>query len=245
MTDCSAAHNNPGDFAEANKAYFDQRVHQLGDHGHGHELGRNNIAAMRKVWPELFDEDKTVAMDYACGMGSEPSPSSCAQYVKSVVGVDISQASVDRFNAQAENQGLEPDEMRAVCTELKGEPGELDGLKFDIVVCCASYHHFPSIAETTRVLASFLKPGGSLLVADIKAEDDGRLIFPEVHHHLVPHTRGLSEETMCGAFEHAGLTGFEMKESFKAKMRSTGEYVRWFVARGVIPHLSRERDLAN
>ena len=194
--------------------------------------------------------------------------------MKSVVGVDISQASVDHFNAQAAKQGLELDEMRAVCAELKGEPGELDGLKFDVVVvsarmpavrcdgripcprnrssfanadsvplqCCASYHHFPSIPETTRVLASFLKPGGSLLVADIKAEEDGRVIFPDVHHHLVPHIRGLSEETMREAFGGAGLVGFEMKESFKAKMRSTGEYVRWFVARGVLPHSSQELD---
>ncbi|PIL33030.1 hypothetical protein GSI_04479 [Ganoderma sinense ZZ0214-1] len=212
------------------------------DYGHGHELGRKNVAAMRKAWPELFDEDTTVAMDYACGTGNV-SQTLC-QYVKSVVGVDISQASIDHFNAQAANQGLEPDEMRAVCVELKGEPGELDGLKFDIVVCCASYHHFPSIAETTRVLASFLKPGGVLLVADIKAEEDGHVIFPDVHHHLVPHTRGLSEETMGEAFQRAGLSGFEMKESFRAKMRSTGEYVRWFVARGVMPHSSRERDMA-
>ena len=108
--------------------------------------------------------------------------------------------------------------------------------------CCASYHHFPSIPETTRVLASFLKPGGSLLVADIKAEEDGRVIFPEVHHHLVPHTRGLSEETMREAFGRAGLVGFEMRRSFRAKMRSTGEYVRWFVARGVLPHSSWELD---
>ena len=56
------------------------------------------------------------------------------QYVKSVVGVDISQVSVDLYNTQASNQGLAPEEMRAVCTELKGEPGELDGLKFDIIV---------------------------------------------------------------------------------------------------------------
>lgn len=56
------------------------------------------------------------------------------QYVKSVVGVDISQASVDLYNAQAANQGLEPEEMRAVCTELKGEPGELSGIKFDVIV---------------------------------------------------------------------------------------------------------------
>nr|VWO98244.1 Beta-glucosidase (EC [Ganoderma boninense] len=228
------------DFAAANTAYFDQRAHQLGDHGHGHELGRKNVAAMRKAWPELFDEDRTVAMDYACGIGNV-SQTLC-QYVKSVVGVDISQASVDRFNTQAANQGLEPDEMRAVCAELKGEPDELDRLKFDMIICCASYHHFPSIAETTRVLASFLKPGGALLVADIKAEEDGRVIFPEVHHHLVPHTHGLSEETMRGAFDNAGLAAFEMRESFRAKMRSTGGHVRWFVARGVMPHSLWEMD---
>ncbi|KAI0753758.1 hypothetical protein C8Q74DRAFT_1306825 [Fomes fomentarius] len=50
-----------------------------------------------------------------------------------------------------------------VCTELKGEPGESDGIKFDVIVCCASYHHFPSIGDTTRVLASFLKPGARYL----------------------------------------------------------------------------------
>ena len=54
--------------------------------------------------------------------------------MKTVVGVDISQAAVDRYNAQAANQGLEPEEMRAICADLQGGPGELDGLKFDIVV---------------------------------------------------------------------------------------------------------------
>ena len=49
------------------------------------------------------------------------------QYVKTIVGVDISQVSVDRYNTQAANQGLAPDEMRAICSELKGDPGELDG----------------------------------------------------------------------------------------------------------------------
>ena len=70
MADCSTSNDCAEDFASANKAYFDQRAHQLSDHGHGHELGRKNVAAMRKAWPELFDEDNTVVMDYACGMGS-------------------------------------------------------------------------------------------------------------------------------------------------------------------------------
>ena len=58
------------------------------------------------------------------------------QHVKTVVGVDISQAAVDRYNAQAANQGLEPDEMRAICADLQGKPCELDGLNFDIIVVC-------------------------------------------------------------------------------------------------------------
>jgi len=49
------------------------------------------------------------------------------------VGVDISQGAVDVYNEAVSNQGLSPDEMRAVCAELKGEAGELDDLKFDVV----------------------------------------------------------------------------------------------------------------
>jgi hypothetical protein len=45
------------------------------------------------------------------------------------VGVDISQGVVDQFNKRTEIQN-----MKAVCTELKGEPGELDNEKFDVIV---------------------------------------------------------------------------------------------------------------
>ena len=61
------------------------------------------------------------------------------------------------------------------------------------------------------------------------------MIFPEVHHHIVAHKHGISKETILRAFERAGLASFEMKETFKAKMRSTGKDVQWFVARGVKP----------
>ena len=63
-----------------------------------------------------------------------------APYTKTVVGVDISQGAVDTFNEAASNQGLAPDEMRAVCAELKGVDGELDGLKFDVITVRHSPH---------------------------------------------------------------------------------------------------------
>ncbi len=84
------------------------------------------------------------------------------QYVKSVVGVDISQASVDHFNALAANQGLEPDEMRAVCTELKGEPRELNGVKFDIVVVSArilSAVLLTTMSRDSNLLSTFANVG--------------------------------------------------------------------------------------
>ena len=54
-----------------------------------------------------------------------------APFCKHIVGVDISQGMVDQFNKHTEMQN-----MKAVCTELKGEPGELGDEKFDVIVVC-------------------------------------------------------------------------------------------------------------
>ena len=72
-------------------------------------------------------------------------------HVKKIVGVDISQGSVDRYNTLAtEKLGLTPETMKAVSVELKGEPGELEGTKFDVVVvrlhilpCLPMFKPFP------------------------------------------------------------------------------------------------------
>ncbi len=57
-----------------------------------------------------------------------------APYTKQIVGVDISQGLVDEFNLRVNNQGLTPDEMKAVCVHLKGVEGELDNQKFDVII---------------------------------------------------------------------------------------------------------------
>jgi 2-polyprenyl-3-methyl-5-hydroxy-6-metoxy-1,4-benzoquinol methylase len=57
-----------------------------------------------------------------------------ASKTKSIVGVDISPGSVEQYNLRVSNQGIEPDEMKAVATELKGVEGELENAKFDVVV---------------------------------------------------------------------------------------------------------------
>jgi SAM-dependent methyltransferase len=53
-----------------------------------------------------------------------------APYVGRLVGVDISPRMVEQYNARADAQGLEPHEMRAVCTLA-----ELDAQdRFDLIV---------------------------------------------------------------------------------------------------------------
>ncbi|KAJ7491091.1 S-adenosyl-L-methionine-dependent methyltransferase, partial [Mycena latifolia] len=149
-----------------------------------------------------------------------------APYCKNIVGVDISQAMVDHFAEKINNQGIPPEEMRVVCADLKGEESELDGQKFDVIVCSAAYHHFESINDITRTLCFFLKPSGCLLVADFMKSAEP---VPE----NVPNNGGFTEEDIRTAFVGAGLEGFSINQFTKAKFH--GQMVELFLAKGTKP----------
>ena len=53
-------------------------------------------------------------------------------HAKSILGVDISQGMVDLYNETGEKEGFSG--MKAICANLKGEDGELDGRKFDVII---------------------------------------------------------------------------------------------------------------
>jgi 2-polyprenyl-3-methyl-5-hydroxy-6-metoxy-1,4-benzoquinol methylase len=195
------------------------------------ELARRLGEAMVEKFPLAFDESKTVAMDYACGTGLISMV--LASRVKSILGVDISAGMVKKYNARMGNQGIPPEEMRAVCTELKGTIDELDGMKFDIIVCASAFHHFESIETVTRTLTFFLKPGGSLMVADIVKSSDSDKIFQHnaSHASIVPHVGGFEEEEILGAFKAAGLQDISFEKATSAK--KNGSSVDFFLAKGV------------
>ncbi|CAE6429569.1 unnamed protein product [Rhizoctonia solani] len=126
------------------------------------------IATILEAVP--FDEDKTIAMDYACGTGLLSQ--GLAQHTKTLIGVDISPKSVDYYNERVANQGIPPDEMKAICAELvergTGNVDLFNGIEFDVIVCTQAYHHFEDINGVTKTLASYLKPGtGVLVVVDM------------------------------------------------------------------------------
>jgi cyclopropane fatty-acyl-phospholipid synthase-like methyltransferase len=67
-----------------------------------------------------------------------------APYCKKIIGVDISQGMVDWYNMCVWNQGIEWEEMKAVCVELKGTEDELDGVKFDVAIVSLSAYTLTS-----------------------------------------------------------------------------------------------------
>ena len=74
------------------------------------------------------------------------------------------------------------------------------------------------------------------MVADIKSEADDRVLFPESHHGMVPHTHGISEARLRATFEGAGLGAFAMKDAARVDMKHWGQEGKetpWFIARGV------------
>ncbi|KAF9453665.1 S-adenosyl-L-methionine-dependent methyltransferase [Macrolepiota fuliginosa MF-IS2] len=198
--------------ADANREFFNDPEMEFEKYPYVHERAARHVALCFRRAPRLTnarvakailknypaDKEKTVSMDFACGNGLVSRE--LAPHVKSILGVDVSQRMVEQYNEK-----LKGEAASAVCIELKGEEDELSGARFDMIWCASAYHHFASVEGITRILASFLKPGGVLIVADIiHLEEEYEL--PAKHGHSVPHKHGLSKGDMQGAFDAAGLT---------------------------------------
>ncbi|KAG6819803.1 hypothetical protein H0H93_008498 [Arthromyces matolae] len=224
-------------FLEANKAHFDSVAHEFDNFPHAIERAKRSAAKMREVVD--FDPDSTIVMEYACGTGLVSRE--LAPYAKRIVGIDISQGVVDQFNLRVHNQGIDREEMEAFCIELKGQEGELNDEKFDVIVCTSAYHHFPDIDAVTRMLTFFLKQGGSLIVVDLMKNTgthshgtrshgpgEGHTLIPEKFHHIVPHKGGLDQSDIKKAFEGAGLESFLFDDSMIGK-----DDARLFIAKGI------------
>ncbi|PPR05419.1 hypothetical protein CVT24_008033 [Panaeolus cyanescens] len=206
-------HGPDVDLAANNREYYDQNVYKY-DNPHWLDAIKGQALAIRTAFN--FDKENTTVLDFACGTGTLARE--LAPYAKSIVGVDISGEDIDVFNVKAANAGFSPDVLRGICTELKGEEGELDGEKFDLVTCCAAYHHFPDYTKVTTILAKFLKPGGMLLVLERLAGGDQ----PNAMGGHDQHGHGIDSEELYPGFQEAGLKDYSFKR--------TGSFdVQWMV----------------
>jgi hypothetical protein len=102
-----------------------------------------------------------------------------------------------------------------------------------------AYHHFAAVDDVSRELVDYLKPGGTLAVADIAdvellgAPSQPPLPIMAGYEHIVAHTRGFSEEVIRALFVGAGLENVSFELFTSAKRQ--GRDVHFFLATGTKP----------
>ncbi|CAI4218251.1 unnamed protein product [Parascedosporium putredinis] len=154
------------------------------------------------------DKDSVRFLDYACGTG----------LVTRCVGIDISENMVASYNARAENQGLEKEEMYAYQGNLlnKNDPNpaslsDATFFNFDVAAVGLGAHHFEDPDFAVRQITARLRPGGVFFILDFLPHEpfDG-------HQHKAVHTvthHGFSEERVRDMFTRAGVgKGFELQD---------------------------------
>jgi cyclopropane fatty-acyl-phospholipid synthase-like methyltransferase len=146
--DHSSEHNH--DYTKANAEHFDKESKNQVMIEHGTRLAQSSVPFILKHYK--FDKRTTEVLDFASGWGASilaVENYECVffwrttglvseriiPYAKSILGVDISQGMVDLYNEAGREEGSEV--MKAVRADLKGEDGELDGQKFDVIIVSA------------------------------------------------------------------------------------------------------------
>lgn len=140
-------------------------------------------------------------LDYACGTGLVSR--ALLPFITQAVGIDLSSGMVDVYNQTAANQGLAPEEMRAVVGNLvpssgNGPQGEISGeefWEFDIAAVGLGFHHFEKPALAAKRLGERLKKGGTLLIIDF------------LPHGLTGHGQGHGQESAAKHDGHAHRHG--------------------------------------
>ncbi|EJD46178.1 S-adenosyl-L-methionine-dependent methyltransferase [Auricularia subglabra TFB-10046 SS5] len=180
-----------------------------------------------------LDKEKTTVLDFACGSGHISRQ--LLPHVASIVGVDINDTGVNNYNHYAVQHHVE-NKMRALALNVTEDVGELRGAQFDAAICANAFHHLENPAQITEILASFLRPKGTLLVFDVAHDSPSK---PPAESPLsdtvggaVHHTHGFSPEHMRAMFAGAGLAHFESRDVGTFEIRP-GEHWKLFMAKGV------------
>ncbi len=126
-------------------------------------------------------------LDYACGSGVITRE--LASSMTSVVGIDLSSANVDRYNADmaaVHTAGAAP---RAYVGDLVS--GDVDPslqgpefFNFDLIVVGLAFHHFYDAEHAAKALTDRLRPGGELVAIEFRRHHGS-----DQAHHL-PHGHG-------------------------------------------------------
>ena len=151
----------------ANRAHWDEKVAvHLGPRGYdltSLRAGRGRFNAIEEA--ELWPMDGKHVLHLQCHFGADSLK--LAQRGASVVGLDFSAAAIDAARRLASELGL-ADRARFVHADLYDAPAAVsDAAAFDMVfVTWGAICWLPDIYRWAGIVSHFLKPGGSLYLAD-------------------------------------------------------------------------------
>mgnify|MGYP000294519842 CR=1 FL=1 len=138
-----------------------------------------------------FDPEHTV-LDFGAGTGLLAGR--VAPKVGKVLAVDVSEAMLSKLAAKEELQG----KVTTVCQDITVDP--LDD-RVDLVVSAMALHHVEDTAAAMRAFHAHLRPGGTLALADLDAED-GSFHPPRIEG--VFH-QGFDRDALGAVMEEAGF----------------------------------------
>lgn len=141
-------------------------------------------------------------VDVACGPGFLTM--TFAARTAEVLGVDATDALLGLARAEAERRGL------ANVRFVAGDVNRLDlpDGAFDVASCRAAFHHFPEPAHVLAEMVRIVRPGGTLLVADmLGSEEPAQGARHDAVERLVDptHARALPPSEFARLFRDAGL----------------------------------------
>lgn len=193
---------------------FDQKAAQWDDDPVRAKLG-NDVADsfIRELNPSI-DMD---ALDFGCGTGLVTLR--LRPLVRQITGVDSSKGMLAVLERKIKTQGL--GNVRTQFVDF--ERGDLPQGAYDLIVSSMTLHHVPEPAPLIRHLTSLLRPGGSLCIADLDAEDGS--FHPDntgVHH------SGFDRNAVAHWFGDAGLSGLRQATAAVVKKATAQGLLREF-----------------
>ena len=135
------------------------------------------------------------ALEIGCGTGLVTYPLS--ECLASILAVDTSREMLNTLGEKMEQLGI----TNVTPHQADLTTDDLPGSGFDLIFSAMAMHHIPHPAAMIVRVAGLLKPGGSLCIVDLDAEDGSfHGNSEEVHHH------GFSAQEMQGYFSASGLS---------------------------------------
>jgi len=148
-----------GSVEERERAFFDRHYRGVARNEAGFALRvRRELAALRRL-----TGNRRLGRMLSVGCGDGSFECLLAAHADSVVGIDVSDAAIERALVRAAAQGLANVEFRCQAASAL-DPGE----RFDGIACVAFLHHVPE-PELPALLAQLharLRPGGFLFAQE-------------------------------------------------------------------------------